>query len=279
MLFGTMEYTAEISIGLRRNPKEALAAALSKLTTSIEMPENLFQVLIKPSIYDPSLVGNTEPELVRAISRTFDNLGSISIIESDNPLRTTSEAFEKVGYINLVRDNVKLVNLSEMPQQLFKMAGHYFETLEMPSLLSEPNFFVNVPTVKLEPKICTVGGGIKNLFGLIPERDKRHYHSQIDDVLLDLLIAFRPHLTIMDITTLVIGDREKGVTKDIGAVIVSTDPVAIDAFCADLLGIDPMKISHLKKAFDLGLGEILVDRIRISGTEVQRAKLFELCRF
>lgn len=278
MLFVTMEYTAEISIGLRRNPKEALSAALSKLSTSIEIPENLSQVLIKPSIYDPTLVGNTEPELVRAISRTFNNLGPISIIESDNPIRTTTEAFEKVGYNNLVRDNVKLVNLSEIPQQLFKLSGHYFETLEMPSLLSEPNFFVNVPTVKLEPGICTVGGGIKNLFGLIPERDKRHYHSQIDEVLLDMLVAFRPHLTIMDITTMVIGDRETGVTKDIGAVIVGTDPVAVDAFCADLLGVDPMKISHLKKAYDLGFGEILVDRMRISGTEAQRAKLLELCR-
>ena len=191
-----MEYTAEISIGLQRNPKEALTVALSKLTTTIEIPENLVQVLIKPSIYDPSLVGNTEPELVRAISRTFHNLGPISIIESDNPIRTTNEAFEKAGYNNLVRENVKLVNLSEIPRQSLKMPGHYFETLEMPSLLSEPNFFVNVPTLKLESGICTVGGSIKNLLGLIPEPDKRHYHSQIDDVLLDILTAFRPQLTV-----------------------------------------------------------------------------------
>jgi len=278
MFFGIMEYSTEISIGLQRNPKEALAVALSKLTIPIEIPEKPDQVLIKPSIYDPALVGNTEPQLVRAISRTFNNVGPVSIIESDNPLRTTNDAFEKAGYSNLAIDNVKLVNLSEIPRQSMKMAGHHIETLEMPSLLTETNFFVNVPTVKLEPEICTVGGGIKNLFGLIPERDKRQYHSHIDNVLLDILIAFRPHLTIMDLTTMVIGDREKGVTKDIGAVIVGTDPVAVDAFCADLFGIDPMKVSHLKKAFDLGIGEILVDRIRISGTEGQRAKLFELCR-
>jgi uncharacterized protein (DUF362 family) len=171
------------------------------------------------------------------------------------------------------------VNLSESPRQSMKMAGHYFKILEMPTLLSKPNFFVNVPTVKLEPGICTVGGGIKNLFGLIPEPDKRHYHSHIDEVLLDLLISFRPQLTIMDLTTLVVGDREEGITKDIGAVIVGTDPVAVDAFCADLLGIVPTEISHLKKAFDLGLGEILIDRIRISGTEDQTAKLFKLCKF
>jgi uncharacterized protein (DUF362 family) len=159
------------------------------------------------------------------------------------------------------------------------MAGHYFETLEMPSLFATSNFFVNVPTLKIEPGICTVGGGIKNLFGLIPEPDKRHYHSQIDDVLLDILTAFRPQLTIMDLTTLVIGNREDGNTKSVGAVIVGTDPVAVDAFCSDLLGIDPARVSHLKNAYNLGLGEIVVDNIKISGTEEQRTKLFELCGF
>ena len=274
-----MEYTAEISVGLRRNPKEALLAALSRLTTPLDIPATANQILIKPSIYDPKLVGNTEPELVRAISRTFSNLGHISIIESDNPHRTAKEAFEATGYSGLSNENIELVNLSEIPLQSMKMAGHYFDTLEMPSLLTKTNFFVNVPTLKLEPGICTVGGGIKNLFGLIPEPDKRHYHSQIDDVLLDILTAFRPQLTVMDLTTLVIGNREEGNTKDVGAVIVGTDPIAVDAFCSDLLGIDPVKISHLKKAYDLGLGEIIVDRIKISGTEEQRAKLFELCKF
>jgi len=274
-----MEYTAEISIGLRRNPKEALLAALSRLTTPLDIPANAKQILIKPSIYNPKLVGNTKPELVRAIARTFSNLGHISIVESDNPIRTTKEAFEASGYSELANENVELINLSEIPLQPLKMAGHYFDTLEMPTLLTKTNFFVNVPTLKLEPEISTVGGGIKNLFGLIPEPDKRHYHSKIDDVLLDILTAFRPELTVMDLTTLVIGDREEGNTKDVGAVIVGSDPVAVDAFCSDLLGLDPMKISYLKRAFDLGLGEIVIDRIKISGTEDQRAKLLELCKF
>ncbi|MFW9844255.1 MAG: DUF362 domain-containing protein [Candidatus Thorarchaeota archaeon] len=274
-----MEYTAEISIGLRRNPKEALLAALSRLSTPLDIPANVNQIMVKPSIYDPKLVGNTEPELVQAIARTFCNLGYISIIESDNPNRTAQEAFEALGYDRLVTENVELVNLSKSPVESVKMAGHHFDTLEMPILLTKGTFLVNVPTLKLEQGICTIGGGIKNLFGLIPESNKSHYHTNIDDVLLDILIAFRPQLTIMDLTKLVIGDREEGVTKDVGAVIVGTDPLAVDAFCSDLLGIDPLKISHLKRANDLGLGEIIIDRIRISGTEDQRAKLFELCTF
>jgi uncharacterized protein (DUF362 family) len=274
-----MEYTSEISIGLRRNPKEALLSALSRLTAPLEIPETTNQILVKPSIYDPKLVGNTNPELVRAITRTFGNLGPVSVVESDNPKRTAEEAFETSGFNDMVTKNVELVNLSKTPLQSFEMAGHYFETLEMPSLFATSNFFVNVPTLKIEPGICTVGGGIKNLFGLIPEPDKRHYHSQIDDVLLDILTAFRPQLTIMDLTTLVIGNREDGNTKSVGAVIVGTDPVAVDAFCSDLLGIDPARVSHLKNAYNLGLGEIVVDNIKISGTEEQRTKLFELCGF
>jgi uncharacterized protein (DUF362 family) len=149
----------------------------------------------------------------------------------------------------------------------------------MPIILTESCFFINLPTVKLEPEICTIGAGIKNLLGLIPEIDKSVYHERIDDVLLDLLTVFRPQLTIVDLTSLVIGMRKNGVTKEIGAIIVGLDPVAIDSFCADLIGVDPMQIEHLRRAYELGLGEILLDRIRVSGTDAQKQRLSELCRF
>lgn len=274
-----MEHATEISIAVQRNPRKALEVALSKLTIQPTIPTNVSEILIKPSIYDPTLIGNTEPKLVKAISQTFGHLGHISIIESDNPVRTTSAAFEKAGYSNLASPDVKLVNLSEIPRELVNMAGYHFNSLEMPSLLVKPNFFVNVPTLKLEPRISTVGGGIKNLFGLIPERDKRHYHDQIDEILIDLLIAFRPQLTIMDLTSLIIGNREDGIVKDGGAVVVGIDPVAIDAFSSDLLGVDPTKVKYLKMAHDLGLGEIIIDRMKIRGTEDQRSKFFDLFQF
>ena len=90
--------------------------------------------------YDPKLVGNTETELVRAIARTFGNLGHISIVESDNPIRNANEAFEALGYNQLTNENTELVNLSQVSCESIKMAGHYFETLEMPSLLTERHF-------------------------------------------------------------------------------------------------------------------------------------------
>ena len=104
-----------------------------------------------------------------------------------------------------------------------------------------------------------------------PEKMKSKYHEYIDDVLLDLLTAFPPNLTIIDFTNLVIGDRSENRTKYLGGVVVGTDPVSVDAFCANLYGIDPMTIPHIRRAHELGLGEALPERIRVHGTEHQKS--------
>lgn len=264
---------------MRRNPVEGLEAALSKLTTPLEFPKRLTCVLIKPSIYDPKLVGNTSVDVVRAVLGAFRGLSQAAIIESDNPVRRTSDAFQQMGYNSLSASDVSLVNLSKLDTSLVNMPGYYFQSHNMPSILSEPAFFINIPTVKIEPELRTIGVGIKNLFGLLPETDKGIYHERLDDVLLDLLSVYPPHLTVVDLTTLVVGKREEGVTREVGAIIVGLDPLAVDAFCADLFGFDPHEIDYLRRGYELGLGEILQDRIRICGTDEQKERLFDLCRF
>ncbi len=273
-----MDYTAEVAIGIRRNPRESLSYALSKLSAPLEIPNRLENIIIKPSIYDPNLVGNTNPEVVKAIIPIIRSLAPISIVESDNPLRSASTAFTKCGYDSFATAEVRLVNLSQEPRQKMEMSGHYFKDRAMPILLQSGSLFINVPTMKLEPNLVSVGAGIKNLFGLLPEVDKRMYHEHLHDILLDLLIAFRPHLTVVDLTKIVIGNREDGITRNAGAILVGHDPIAVDAVCADLMNLNPMRIDFLKRANELGLGEAVIDRIRIIGTEEQKAKLFDFCK-
>lgn len=273
-----MEHTAEVAIGLRKDMKTSLSIALSKLTTPLEPPKNLARIVIKPSIYDPKLVGNTSIDVVRAVIHSFKSLGPVYLVESDNPIRTAADAFINCGYDSLIEDGIELVSLSEQPTKKILMPGHYFKDHSIPMLIQNGCFMINVPTVKLEPGISTIGAGIKNLFGLLPETDKSKYHERIDDVLIDLLTILRPHITIVDLSKLIIGKREDCITREVGAVLVGRDPVAVDAICASLYGIDPMEVTYLKKAYDLELGEAIVDRIRIIGTDEQKAKLFELCR-
>ena len=124
-----MEYTSEVAVAVKRSPAEALNTALSRLSEPILPPKNSKQVIIKPSIYDPSLPGNTDVQMVRAAVRMFKSLGPVKIVESDNPLRTTTEAFTKSGYNSLIQDNVELVNLSDVDMGPTSFSGHQLHAL------------------------------------------------------------------------------------------------------------------------------------------------------
>jgi uncharacterized protein (DUF362 family) len=274
-----MKSDAEIAIAVTKTPKNALRIALSKLTTPLIVPnQGIERIIIKPSIYNPEYVGNTSLELVLAVIETFSHVAPITIVESDNPTRSTSKAFTDAGYFNSLSAIVELVDLSSQQLLDIEMAGHAFKHRMMPSLLLGNHFLINAATLKIEPDICVVGAGIKNLFGLLPECDKSIYHKKIDDVLLDLLIAFRPNLTVIDLTELVVGSRKEGITRRINGVILGTDPVAVDAYCSHLLGIDPLSVPHIKKAYDIGLGQAIIEKIRVCGTQYQIEKLHRVFR-
>ncbi len=266
--------TTEVAIAVRRRCDEALFTAFSKLSAPIPEFSPTSYIVLKPSIYDPMLVGNTDYELVRALVRMFSSACDVKIVESANPRRTAHEAFQKSGYERLRSERVDLVDLTSSELVPVSLAGHALKTLLMPSLIVNSNaVLVNVPTLKIEPTLSRAGIGLKNLFGLIPERDKSVYHSQLDMVVLDLLTSFRPALTILDLTDVVIGERTQGVTQHMGGVIIGRDPVAVDSYCLSLLGIDPMCVPCLRMAHELGLGEALIDRIRVIGTDHQLSLL------
>ncbi len=235
------------------------------------------RIILKPSIYDPALVGNTSLAMMKAVVDLFREVTPLSIVESDNPLRTAEEAFEKTGYTSLIGENVELVNLSKEEQILADFAGNGIAQEKVPELLLKHNFLVNIATLKIQEGIG-FGAGIKNLFGLLGRRDKTNFHDDLNNVLLDILIQFRPILSIVDMTEIVVGNRDEGKSKLIGGIIVGTDPVAVDAYCASLIGIDPLKIDYIRKAYESGLGEALPERIQVLGTEHQIRRISDILR-
>jgi uncharacterized protein (DUF362 family) len=270
--------STEIAVAVKRTPKEAFRTALAFLSSPLSTRKGGNGVVVKPSIYDPRLPGNTDVRIVRAVIDAFRDIGEVSVVESDNPIRTTEEAFSESGYASLAEMGVHLLNLSSAPLMDVEMPGYFFRKRRMPVLLGTPAFFVNLATLKTERGVTAVGAGIKNLFGLLPERDKSVYHQSIDSVLLDLLMTYRPDLTVVDLTQQVLGERESKATTDVGGVILGTDPVAVDAFCADLLRVDPLEIPYLRLASEAGMGEALLDRIRVRGTEHQKSELHRIFR-
>jgi uncharacterized protein (DUF362 family) len=110
--------------------------------------------------------------------------------------------------------------------------------------------------------------GMKNMFGLLPEKRKFKYHLRgISKVIVDINTVLKPAFTVIDGFIAMEGKGPTNgnpVTMD--TIIAGKDPVATDATACRVMGFDPHTISHIKRAHEQALGEI--DRIEILGDNI-----------
>ena len=95
---------------------------------------------------------------------------------------------------------------------------------------------------------------MKTLFGLVPgavygwPKNLLHY-CQIDSSILDLNATVRPGFAIVDAVVAMEGDGPiMGRPRHCGFVAMGPDPVAVDATCARIMGLDPMRLRYLREA-------------------------------
>jgi uncharacterized protein (DUF362 family) len=111
--------------------------------------------------------------------------------------------------------------------------------------------------------------GMKNMFGLLPDKFKGKYHARgISKVVVDINTVLKPALTLIDGF---VGMEGKGPTDGtpikMDLIIAGKDVVATDATAARVMGFDPMEISHIRRAYEKGLGNI--ENIEIVGSKLE----------
>ncbi len=128
----------------------------------------------------------------------------------------------------------------------------------MLSVLFRADRLINVPIVK-HHSLSLLTCGIKNHMGLIGGSRGR-LHQEIHTSIVDLASAFRPTLTVVDATRVMLrngptGGRLEDVAT-MNMVAAGTDPVACDAWAARQLGLDPRDVAHVVQAEGRGLGSV-----------------------
>jgi uncharacterized protein (DUF362 family) len=111
--------------------------------------------------------------------------------------------------------------------------------------------------------------GMKNMFGLLPDKFKFKYHANgISKVIVDINTVIKPALTVIDGF---VGMEGRGPTDGtpvkMDLIIAGKDVVATDATAARAIGFDPHEISHIRTASQKGLGNI--DNIEILGVRLE----------
>jgi len=215
----------------------------------------------------------TDPIVVEAIIQRLKELPlEVIVVESDATITNATKAFHATGMAEMCeRNGVEWINLRHEKDrvELPIPGGTALKKIVVPRIVAESGI---VSAAKMKTHTETgVTLGMKNLFGLLPDKFKGKYHMKgMHKVVADITTAINPHLTVVDGFVAMEGRGPVGGTPvQMETIVAGRDVVAVDATSSRLMGIDPHEIGHIMMAHERGLGE--VDSVEVLGESLADA--------
>lgn len=237
-------------------------------------------VLLKPNLVDyiPGNHINTHPLLVCAAIECFRRLGAATVVVGEGPghQRDTELVLSESGTADALRhQRVRFVDLNR--DELFErpLLATYADLnhLWLPRTVLASDFIVSMPKVKTH-HWSGVSLSMKNMFGVVPgakygwPKNVLHWKG-IDRSILDICATVPIHFVIADGIVAMEGNGPlNGTPRALGQIILADDPVAADATCTRLMGLNPDKVAHIRVGAQF-LGNSSIDRIDQLGEQVR----------
>jgi uncharacterized protein (DUF362 family) len=216
----------------------------------------------------------TDPLMVEAIIQKLKPLNlEVIVIESDASMTNADKAFEATGMAEMCnRNGVKYLNLRHEEEKIKVEIpnGIALKDITIPKIVRDSAI---ISAAKMKTHTATkVTLGLKNMFGLLPDKMKFRYHAKgISDVIVDINTVLKPQITIVDGFVAMEGrGPTDGTPVKMDLIVAGCDVVATDATCARIMGLDPKDIKHIRTAHQKGLGQI--DDIDIVGSKLSDVK-------
>jgi uncharacterized protein (DUF362 family) len=230
------------------------------------------RVMVKPNIgWDrvPELGANTHPEVVKTVVELCLDAGADQILVFDYSCDDSRRSYNTSGIKDAVEslkspkviveyiENKKMVKREIPGAKALKKWSFFKDALDVDK-------FISIPVAKSH-SITTVTASMKGLIGVIGG-NRGQIHWGIDEKIADLATFIKPNLIVLDGTrTMFRNGPKRGTMKDVkvhNIMAAGTDPVAVDSYAALLLGLEGSTIGHIKAAYNRGLGEIDLTKIR-----------------
>jgi len=217
-------------------------------------------VLIKPNVgWDrlPEQAADTDPQVVAELVRLCRGAGAGRVIVADVSCNDPGRSFARSGILAAAQAAGAEVldgrKLEMVPAGLSGAASG----MEVIAPILAVDRVINVPVAK-HHSLSRVTLGMKNWFGVLG-RGRNRLHQEIDQSIAELAALFRPTLTVVDATRVLLANGPQGGSLDdvklVQAVCAGTDPVLCDAWGATQLGVDPKALRFLAEAERRGLGK------------------------
>jgi uncharacterized protein (DUF362 family)/NAD-dependent dihydropyrimidine dehydrogenase PreA subunit len=236
------------------------------------------KIVLKPNVLigsDPAKCVSTHPSVLKAVGRLFQAAGAF-VFYGDSSAVGGCE-------FNLRRSGLKQAG----DKAGFQLAdfNHGREVSHPTALLAKKitlaNGILDADGVISLPKLKTHGftrftGAVKNQFGCVPGLLKRQFHIKMPDpyafstMLVDLTTFIRPRLYVMDAIVGMEGNGPfGGKPRHLGVLLISADPVTLDAAACKLIGLNPEFVPTSQPGEKSGLGTYHYENIEILGEPIE----------
>jgi uncharacterized protein (DUF362 family)/Pyruvate/2-oxoacid:ferredoxin oxidoreductase delta subunit len=227
----------------------------------------------------PQKAVTTHPSLVAAVGQKVREAGGEPLI-IDSPSgayahkRSALEKVYQAAEMDRAAAQARLaLNYNTDWQALSFPEGRLIKHFEIMTPILEAGSVINLPKLKTHA-LMTMTGAVKNMFGAIPGRTKPGYHAKLSKVdlfaqmLLDLAECLAPRLTIMDAVIGMEGDGPgNGDPRQVGLLLGSADPLAIDVVMGEIIGLDQAANPLLVEAEKQGRGPTRIEEVELIGLD------------
>lgn len=259
-----------------------LRESMEQLLQRTMLPTKVESIAIKINMCDFRLreTGATSDplvidELLSALRKIYPN-SEIFLIENDATTALADILFSYLGIIEIAKKHgANTLNLSHDRWVKKEIDGLIFKKMQVPTVLENCDLVITHPKLKTHG-ITKITCGLKNMFGCLREKRKIKFHRFLDEAIVDSNLAFRANFSIVDanICQEGIGGPAYGKPRKLGLLIGGMDIVAVDAFCARLIGFRPWFVGHIRKAAHKELGKMNYElKTNMSPNELKTCKM------
>ncbi|MDI6784390.1 MAG: DUF362 domain-containing protein, partial [bacterium] len=231
----------------------------------------------------PEEVVTTHPAVVYAVAKTLKEYGARVII-GDSPGAGTpykenvlKQVYTKCGLIEAATDAGAELNYDTSTVAVSYKEGKLIKQFNAIKPALDADNIISVAKGKTHG-FTYITGAAKNLFGIIPGFEKAGYHAKLQTIdrfavmLVDICEYAKPTLSFMDAITCMEGDGPgSGDPKDVGVIIASRNPHAVDAVFCDVIRIDCRTLPTITEAISRGL--LNPDTIELRGVPVEEVQV------
>lgn len=222
--------------------------------------------------------------LLIALKRRGEGIDSLRVGERCGITIPTRYVFAEAGYYPVLRrQGVRPCYFDEEPAEEMPLAcpPALRPFIYVPRPVLACDFWVNAPKFKAHPW-TKVTFALKNWVGLQDDRHRLIDHDyMLEHKVADLQQVASPNFIAIDAIT---AGQKTMLTPEpypLGLIVMGVNPVATDAVCSHIVGLDPREVTHIRLAAERGLGPIGLDQIDISGDVTleqaqDRARHFQL---